>query len=200
MFIRQVIKIIMAFQADTWKDYYDGYHLKDPFNMKMADIIKSLPATLTKVESFDALKMIQGVALLGVNGFNEIIVLHNVTILGPDLLHPVTKIIALMGAELLAEGVKLHTAIFDEDSIDLPCPKWNDLKQATDKDDIAKLTPPDTNIPCLKSKHLLPVPPIIWNMILRANSSDAVVLVPVLSAAMQEFDKKSLTIKACEIL
>ena len=118
----------MAFQADTWKDYYDGYHLKDPFNMKMSDIIKSLPVALTKMESCDALKMVQGVALLVVKGFNVIIMLQNVTILGLDLLHPVTKILALTGSESLAEGVKLHTALFDEDSINLPCPKWNNFK------------------------------------------------------------------------
>ena len=35
----------MVFQVDTWAEYYDGCHLKDPFTQKMAEIVKSLTPT-----------------------------------------------------------------------------------------------------------------------------------------------------------
>jgi len=125
---------------------------------------------------------------------------HNVTILGPGLLHPVTRILALTGAGLLAEGVKLHTTIFNEDNVKLPYAPSGVTSNKQQLKRRPKLMPPETNAPCLKCQNLLPIPPVVWNSILQATSSKAPSLILVISAAMQEFIKNSTTIKACETI
>ena len=166
----RVIKIIMAFQADTLKEYYEGYHLKEPSIWRW------------QISSRVYLQE------------------HNVTILGPGLLHPVTRILALTGAGLLAEGVKLHTTIFNEDNVKLPYAPSGVTSNKQQLKRRPKLMPPETNAPCLKCQNLLPIPPVVWNSILQATSSKAPSLILVISAAMQEFIKNSTTIKACETI
>ena len=54
----------------------------------MPELVKNRVPTLTFNECTNALKSIQGLASLRVNGFNEVIVFHNVPILAPNILHP----------------------------------------------------------------------------------------------------------------
>jgi len=163
----------------------------------MADIIKDLMPTESTEASIKALKMIQGSALLGINGFNEVMVLHNIAVLGPDLLQPTTKILVLYRAGSLAEGVKLHPVMFNRKRINLIAPQWNALKQATDANDILKMSAPEANAWHLKCKHLLPlIAPIIWTAIQQADTSDSATLIPLFSAMVQDFDWTSMNVKA----
>ena len=101
------------------------------------------------------------------------------------------------GSRYISWRNKLHLVIFEE-GIDIPCPKWNDLKQANNHKEILRLIPPEANAPWLKCQHVMPIPLVVWITILQAKSMEAANLIPIISAVMQEFNENSTTIKSCE--
>ena len=88
----------MSFQSDHWDMFYYSYPAKDILNKKLDQIIKLLPATATQDKCITVLWGTPGLSLLAVDEFNEVLLLHQVMITGPNLLQPESKIMALMGS------------------------------------------------------------------------------------------------------
>jgi len=168
----------MSFQSDRWDTFYAGYPAKDILNKKLDQIIKLLPATATQDECITVLRGTPGLSLLAVDEFNEVLLLHQVMITGPNLLQPESKIMALMGGNAIADCYRIHPSSFTS-SVDIPCPKWSDLKAAATLEEVATLHVSEANSPKLKGKKLLPIPPIMAITIITAGTSNAVALIPM---------------------
>ena len=104
-----------------------------------------------------------GLSLLAVDEFNEVLLLHQVMITGPNLLQPKRKIMALMGGKAVADCYWIHPSSFTS-SVDIPCPKWSDLKAAATLEEVAALHVSEVNSPKLKGKKLCCLFLLSWQL------------------------------------
>jgi hypothetical protein len=150
----------------------------------------------------DCLKNIRknpGLACIAVDGFNETVLLHQVHILGPSIVFPEEKVGALLGAERVASVVKLcNESLFSDH--DVAIPKWASLKGADTLDALESLSVPDANPPKLRCKSIIMAPLLVSTRIMTTQSADPFHLIPILSAAIQDYDRSSETLKACTLL
>jgi hypothetical protein len=79
-------------------------------------------------------------------------------------------------------------------------PAWRDLKGVQVGADLDALVVADQNTSVVKFKNSLWIPPLVLSKILEAKSLVPAVLIPLLSAKFQEFDRLSTTVKACTVL
>jgi hypothetical protein len=161
------------------------------------------PFQLSEDDWISNLKNNPGLAMLLVNGFGKLMLLHNVhnvCYLQENIFCSESKILGLCGDGHQAEAYQIDSDSAAS-SLDLPVPSWRDLKGAQSAESIDTLGIPDQNPMILCTKFNLFIPPLVLNMILDAKSLVPSVLIPILSSAkFQEYDRTSATIKACTIL
>ena len=140
-----------------------------------------------------------GLAMLSVNGFGKLVLLHNMSYLHENIFCSEAKVLGLCGNDSQAEVYRddLRSA---STSLELPVPTWRDLKGLQPGTDLDSIVVPDQNPPVARFKNSLWIPPLILTTMLEVNSLDPAVLIPALSLKFQEFDKSSTSIKACTIL
>jgi len=182
----------MSFQSNCWDMFYAGYTAKDALNKKLDQIIKLLPARATHVKCITMLQGIPGLSLLAVDEFDEILLLHQVTFTGPNLLQPKIKFMALAGMSTITDCYWIHSSSFTG-NIDIPCPKWSDVKAAVTTEEVAALHILKADSPKLKGKKLLPILPVAASTIISVGMSNAAVLIPIVLVALQEYDRTSET-------
>jgi hypothetical protein len=144
--------------ADSWSDHYKNHHTSDDLNQKMISILDICSHSSTNDDCFKNMKENPGLALLAVNGFNDLHLLHQVHVLGPSIVFPEEKILALAGSSSTAECLKLLKASLFHDH-EVGVPRWNALKGAETKEAVEALTETATNPSKLRCKNILFVPP-----------------------------------------
>jgi hypothetical protein len=193
-------EMMLAQRFDTWKLALDLDRSNPFLNEKMLEICHMSKPGLSAAECVDNLRSNPGSAALAVDHFQEIVLLHNITVLGPNIRVPDTMILALSGSGPVADCLRLPPSIFDTD-LSIECPGWAEIKRASSASDIEALVVPD-NATKQKFKAVLTIPPLIVNAILSSPSTKAVDLIPVISRAMQAYDREisADSTKACEHL
>ena len=145
-------------------------------NSKMSEVVSLFKSGLPSIDCIKNIRENPGFSALAIDHFHNVVLLHNVSTLGPSLRVPEQKVLSLSGLGRSAECLRLHESVFDPDfSIDSP--GWADLKRATFADEIVALVVPE-NATKQKFKGIIMVPPLIV-------AAMAVDLIPVLSKAFQ---------------
>ncbi len=86
----------------------------------------------------------QGLAAIAVDHFNRVLLLHQVTVLGPNLQYPNQVIMALSGCSDNALSFRISPSSFHE-SFEITCPPWVELKGAKSGGDVLTIAhPPET--------------------------------------------------------
>jgi hypothetical protein len=140
-----------------------------------------------------------GLAILVVDSFNEVHVFHQVHILGPNLLFPAERIMALSGHEFPTPGYRLNSNYMFA-NIEVPVPDWDQMKKAQDVASVKSLEVSNRIPPMLKSKNVLAVPPLVVSSIMKSKSTDPVKLLIVLLETIETYDKDSRDPKVSETL
>lgn len=189
----------MAYQAATWREFYFAHPDNDSSNIQMEQFITLFAAGATEADFISQIRENQGLSAIAVDHFNRVILLHQVTVLGPNLQYPDQSIMALSGSSTSALAFRIQPSSFTE-NFEIICPPWNELKSAKAGGEILLIAePPDTQ-PKIHFKGFLPIPPLATNAIMSSDSMEAQDLIPVLTAAFKLFDQQSETIKACTLL
>jgi len=166
----------------------------------MSDILSMSKSGLSAPECVDNLRQNPGSAALVIDHFQEIILLHNITVLGPNIRIPDMKILSLSGAGSAADCLRLHPSAFETD-LSIECPSWVEIKRASSAPEVEALVVPE-NATKQKFKPIITIPPLIVNVIISSQSHKAADLIPVISRAMQTYDRDipAEGQKACEHL
>jgi len=147
----------------------------------MADILGLVNYKQNEVTSSDKISKNPGLAILLVDGFSELLLLHSLEFLPANLLRPENRLVALSGAGPRADCYRIDPTTAFKD-IEFAAPLWRDLKGAATADVVASLKPQDQNAAMYKGKQVLIVPPLVSVSILEANTLQPASLVPILSA------------------
>ncbi len=81
--------------ANSWSTNYKDHHSSDDLNQKMNSILEICRHGSSNDDCFKNMKENPGLALLAVNGFNDLHLLHQVHVLSPSIVFPEEKILAL---------------------------------------------------------------------------------------------------------
>jgi len=189
----------MSLQAPTWNIFYKNAGCNPELNLQMQHIMDFNQNQLSEDVWISNLAKNPGLAILVVNGFGKLMLLHNVSYLQQNLFWSESKILGLCGDDSRADVYRI-----DSKSASLPLelivPAWRDLKGVQQGSDLNALVVPEQNPMVTKVKNSIWVPPLVYSTILEAKSMDPSDLIPLLSSKFQEFDRSSTTAKACTIL
>ena len=98
-FITRYFEIMMsAQQFDSWKQVLEFDRSNASVNERMSDVISMSKPGLSSPECIDFLRQNPGSALLAIDYFQELVLVHNVTVIGPNFRVPDMKILALSGS------------------------------------------------------------------------------------------------------
>ena len=138
--------------------------------------------------------------LLTTDHFNSIILFHHAKASPPNLTHADLQVLALLGKGEIAIPFRIDPASFTFSMDEAVCPPWAALKACKTAEEITNLVvPPDSTVK-LRCRKALMVGPLVAHAIMSSDSSDAATLLPIMSAAFQEFDRTSSVVKACTSL
>jgi len=145
------------------------------------------------------LKQHPGLLLLLVNGFHDLVLLHQVCFLHENIFCSKSKLLGLSGSPAEADVFLIDPvgALVDfETAVSV----WCNLKSVTSADNQVLLAISDQNPPVFCGKASLVAPPLVLIAILEAKNLCPAALIPFLSTKFQEFDRSSTQAKACTLL
>jgi len=180
----------MSSLPKDWTTYYETDYDMAELNTQMEKVLALCDFEITDEECLKNLKENSGLAILVVDSFNEVHVFHQVHILGPNLLFPAERIMALSGHEFPTPGYRLNSDYMFA-NIEVPVPDWDQMKKAKDVASVKSLEVSNRTPPMLKSKNVLAVPPLVVSSIMKTKSTDPVKLLIVLLETMETYDKDS---------
>jgi hypothetical protein len=93
--------------STDWTSYYANHPSKDDFNKQRGSILALCPFGSDQQQCLKNLRDNPGLALLAVDGFHDLILFHQVHVLGPSIVCPEEKVLALMGSGKEADCFKL---------------------------------------------------------------------------------------------
>ena len=190
----------LSSKHDSWKLALENNWSNTSMNAKMPDIVSLLKQGLSAVDCIQNIRENPGFAALAVDHFQNIVLLRNISVLGPSLRVPEQKVLSLSSTGRFADCLRLHESIFDS-NLSVDAPGWADLKRASTADEVLALVVPE-NAAKQKFKSLIMVPPLVATAVMSSDSSKAVDLIPILSRAFQAYDRELSAEgqKACEHL
>ncbi len=178
---------------------YEIHPSNNELNQQMGSILALCSFGSDQQTCLKNLRENPGLAILAVDGFHDLILFHQVHVIGPSIVFPDEKVLALLGPGKDADCFKLlQTSLFWDQELEVP--KWNALKSADSAEMLQTLSVPETNPPRLRCKNILVLPPLVRDILLASPSLDPLSLIPVLSDKFQTFDRASETVKACQLL
>jgi hypothetical protein len=189
----------MVSRAPNWILFYKNLGSNLELNLKMQNIMDLNSHHVSEDGWISNLAKNPGLAMLVVNGFGKLTLLHNVNYLQENLFCNEAKVLGLCGDESQAEVYRVDPKSAST-NFEITAPAWRDLKSLQQGADLDTLVVPDQNPQITRVKNSLWIPPLVLTTILEAKSLVPSVLIPLLSARFQEFDKSSQTVKACTIL
>jgi hypothetical protein len=189
----------MTSRAENWSLFYSNLPKNHDVNQKMAQIIGFNRFQLSQEDWISNLKQNPGLSMLLVNGFHDLILLHQVSFLHENLFYSDSKLLGLLGGAAAADVYRIDPVSASSD-FETNVPVWRDLKAVTAAETVAQLTVPDQNPPIFRGKTCLIVPPLVLTSILEAKTLCPATLIQILSSKFQEFDHTSAQAKACTSL
>jgi hypothetical protein len=155
---------------------------------------------VSEADFISNLKENQGSFMLAVDHFNNVLLLHQVSILGPSMFQPEQFILVLGGVGAAASCFRIHPSSFSNLVEETLCPTWSHLKGATNKTEVQDHIVPADACNKVKSRRVVVVPPLVALVVLAAPTQDAADIIPLLIDAFKIFDQASEHIKACTVL
>jgi hypothetical protein len=190
--------MIKSSRGENWVTVISNSPTNDAVNECMAEVLGLVHFQQDKNSCLDSISKNPGLAMLLVDGFSDLAILHNLDCLPVNIFRTEPRLVALSGDGITAcFHIDPNSAFSD---LEFPTPAWRDLKNALGKEAIDILLPPEQVTSYYKGKQVLIVPPLVTVTILESNSLLPAVLIPALSSKIQEFDRWSATVKACMIL
>jgi hypothetical protein len=183
-----------------WLDFYLNQASGDVVNLQMERLNQLFSHQVSESDLISNLKENPGGFMLATDPFNKVMVLHQVSILGPSLFQPEQYILALHGAGERAHCYRIHPSSFESVIDEVQCPSWSNLKGASSKEEILALTVPQDTAVKFRSRWLIVVPPLVAVTIMACSSDDAEDLIPHLVDTFKSFDQNSESVKACTTL
>ncbi len=146
------------------------------------------------------LKENPGSFLLAVDHFNNILLLHQVSVTGPSLFQPEQIILTLVGLGSNATCFRIHPSTFGVQVEETLCPSWVHLKGASNSAEVRALVVPADASNKVKSKCVVVVPPLVALIALSASTQAAEDLIPLMIETFKAYDQTSENVKACTSL
>jgi hypothetical protein len=189
----------MSSRAENWTLFYTNLSKNQDVNLKMAHIMSFNHFQLNREEWISNLKQNPGLSILLVNGFHDLLLLHNVSFLHENLFCSESKLLGLCGGDTEAAVYRIDP-VSASTAFETTAPVWRDLKAVTSAENVASLTVPEQNPTVFRGKNSLIVPPLVLTSILEAMTLCPATLIPILSQKFQDFDCTSTQAKACTSL
>ena len=95
-----------------------------------------------------------GLAVLLVDGFHDLMILHNLHCLPANVYRAAPKLIALNGADNIADCYRIDPSTGFSD-LDFTTPVWRDLKNVTSEDTLKNLLPTESSTTSFKGKRVM---------------------------------------------
>jgi hypothetical protein len=187
-------------KSPNWLSFYRDLPTNDPVNKQMEQLSNLFSRQVNDQDFIRNLKENQGSFILGVDHFNNVILLHQVSILGPSIFQPERFILALGGAGSSAAHFRIHPSTFSTQVEETPCPTWGSLKGATTSTEVLALTVPEEPTIKIKSRCIIVVPLLVALPMLSASSQSAQDLIPIIVDAFKLYDQSLEDVKACTSL
>jgi hypothetical protein len=125
-----------------------------------------------------------GLAMLLVNGFGKLTLLHNVSYLQENLFCNEAKILGLCGDDSQAEVYRIDPKSA-ANALEISAPAWRDLKGMQVGTDLDSLTVQEQTASITRIKNSLWIPPLVLTSVLEAKSLAPADLIPLLSVKFQ---------------
>ena len=185
--------------TNTWLSYYQNHISNDDLNKQMEQILHLVRFGANDQDCLKNMKDNPGLACLAIDGFHDLVLLHQVHVLGPSIVFPEEKVVALSGPDKTASNFKLRKDTLFQDH-DIAVPKWASLKGVDSLETLETLTVPDANPTKLRCKNIIMIPPLVSLTILESQTLNPSDLIPIISTTFQEYDRNSEQVKACTLL
>jgi len=189
----------MTTSPKDWKSYYELDYDMAELNTQMDKVLALAKFENSNDDCIKNLKNNPGLAIIAVDSFNEIYLFHQVHVLGPSLLFPSERIMALSGQDFPNRCYKLNSDTLFLD-VEVPVPDWDFLSSAETVDFVRRLVVDDSNSSKLQCKNVLVVPPFVVSLIMDLNISDPTKLLLHLLEGFKKYDKDSSEQETCENL
>jgi hypothetical protein len=189
----------MATQASSWSSFYKELNSNLEVNLKMQTIIDFNLPTVSEDTWISNVSKNPGLALLVVDGFGKLVLLHDVNFLQENIFCSESKVLGLCGDGRQAEVYRIDPVSASK-SIEFPVPTWRDIKSSQSNKDVDALIVPEQSPTMARFNQSLWIPPLVLTTILEAKSLVPAEVIPLLSLKFQEFDRSSSNVKACTIL
>ena len=182
-----------------WKSYYELDHDMAELNTQLDKVLALAKFENSNNDCIKNLKNNPGLALIAIDSFNEIYLFHQIHALGPNLLFPLERIMALSGQDFPNTCYKLNsdTLLLD---VEVPVPDWDFLSSAETAEFVRRLVVDDSNSSKLQCKNVLVVPPFVVSLVMDLNISDPTKLLIHLLEGFKKYDKDSSEHETCENL
>jgi hypothetical protein len=189
----------MVSQAPSWSSFYKNLNSNLEINLKMQTIADFNATNVSESTWISNLAKNPGLAILLVDGFGKLVLLHNVSYLQENIVCSELKVLGLCGFDKHADVYRVDPKSASL-STEFPVPAWRDLKGYQSSNDVDLLLVPDQNPSVARLNHSLWIPPLVLNAIMETKSLKPAELILILSTKFQEFDRSSTTVKACTVL
>jgi hypothetical protein len=189
----------MSSRAENWTLFYTNLSSNLDVNLKMSKIMGFNQFHLPQENWILNLKENPGLSMLLVNGFHDLILLHQINFLQENIFCTDSKLLGLLGGLAKATAYRIDPTSASSD-FEIPVPTWRDLKSVTSVESVSLLTVPEQNPPVFRGKNSIIIPPLVLSACLEAKTLCPATLIPILSAKFQEFDCSNTQAKACTSL
>jgi hypothetical protein len=191
--------MMSTIRGDNWQLVPSNLQSNKMVNDHMAEVLGLASFQQNESVCMENISKYPGLAILLVDGFSDLMVLHNLHCLQANVYRSVPKLVALSGDGVSADCYRIDPTMSFTD-LEFNTPLWRDLKSAADEVSIKILLPQEISNCIYKGKQTMVVPPLVLTTILESKSLSPAVLILALSSKFQEFDRTSMNVKACTIL
>ncbi len=189
-----------TFKKSTWLEFYKSLSTNAQVDGQMESIADLFSPQVSNADFIQNLKENPGSFLLAVDHFHNVLLLHQVSVLGPSMFQPDQHILALCGSGSSASCLRIHPSTFSTPVEETPCPTWGSLKSASSNAEVKALVAPGDAANKIKSRCIVAVPPLVAHVVLANVSQLAEDIIPLLVDAFKTFDQASENTKACTSL
>ncbi len=134
----------MISHAPSWSLFYKNLGSNIEVNLKMQTIVEFNQSQLTEEVWISNLQKNPGLAILAVDGFGKLVLLHNVSYLQENLFCKESKILGLCGENSRAGVFRLDSKSAST-ALEFLVPLWRDLKAIQTENDLDTLVVPEQN-------------------------------------------------------
>ena len=163
------IVIMTTSRKDDWLTFMSNSPLNQLANEHMNDVLSLAKFQKEKQNILSSTSINPGLAMLLVDGFSELVILHNLDCLPANVFRSKDKLVALNGVSSKADCYWVDPVSAFQD-LEFATPLWRELKNAMMEEAIQNLHPQDQSSSLFKGKQVMIVPPLVSVTILETKS------------------------------